>query len=161
MSVSNLAFPGTGKTKTIVEIALQLVFSPRYPKHHILLCAPSQEAADTLAIRLVRHLGPKALLRLQAPSRTFAEVSGALLPYCYIEGDMFSLPEWKVLMGYRVVVCSTKDAEILVEARCTNRDLGRWEKSITDSLRGIGEPSNDGTVLDKGDPVHCRNCCLV
>lgn len=186
--------PGTGKTKTIVEAgkekflsqslesifigrmtvadwdccgpALQLIFTPTDPKHHILLCAPSHEAADTLAKRLVPYLNPKVLFRLQSSARTFLEVPSELLPYSYITNDMFSLPEWKTLMGFRVVVCSTRDAEILVEARCTNRDLARWEKGVIDSLRGMGDENDDNSgrhvgVVQKGQTVNIHWTALL
>jgi len=69
-------------------------------------------------------------------------------------------------MGFRVVVCSTRDAEILVEARCTNKDLARWEKSAFDSLRGIGDESdgNDPTVsgvVEKGQIVNVHWTALL
>ncbi|KAF8471155.1 hypothetical protein BDZ91DRAFT_514668 [Kalaharituber pfeilii] len=65
--------PGTGKTKTIVEAALQLIFAPATQRSHILLCAPSNQAADTLAQRLIKHLSPKVLFRMNNCSRSFAE----------------------------------------------------------------------------------------
>ena len=46
--------PGTGKTKTLVELALQFLNTTGI--HHILICAPSEAAADTLAQRLRHHL---------------------------------------------------------------------------------------------------------
>ncbi|KAF8538528.1 P-loop containing nucleoside triphosphate hydrolase protein [Trichophaea hybrida] len=151
--------PGTGKTKTIVEAVLQLIYAPRAPHHHILLCAPSQEAADTLAIRLTKHLLPSALLRLQTSTRTFSEVPAKLMAYSYIEGDMFSIPAWKALMRFRVIVCSCRDASILVEARCTNRDLGYWEKHVVDSLRGIADNSSE--FVERGEFVRLHWTALL
>lgn len=59
--------PGTGKTKTLVEIAMQLLNTTKVA--HLLICAPSEAAADTLALRLKHYLTPKQLLRLSAPKR--------------------------------------------------------------------------------------------
>lgn len=151
--------PGTGKTKTIVEAVLQLIYATRTPRHHILLCAPSQEAADTLAIRLTKHLSPSVLFRLQSSGRTFPEVPAKLLAYSHIVDEMFGIPDWKSLMRFRVIVCSCRDADILVEARCTNRDLGRWEKSVVDSLRGISEDSSE--FVEKGETVHLHWTALL
>lgn len=70
-------------------------------------------------------------------------------------------------MGFRVVVCSTRDAEILVEARCTNRDLARWEKGVIDSLRGMGDENDDnssrhgGGVVEKGQRVNVHWTALL
>ncbi|KAK9374515.1 P-loop containing nucleoside triphosphate hydrolase protein [Lipomyces chichibuensis] len=121
--------PGTGKTKTMVELALQLVkVSPRC---HILLCAPSDAAADTLALRLRLRLNNKELFRLNHFTRAFAEVPTELLAFCAIEcvdsQDMFVIPEFKVLMNYKIVVCSCRDANILNEAQCSNKSLGKIE----------------------------------
>ncbi|KAL1870782.1 hypothetical protein VTK73DRAFT_2506 [Phialemonium thermophilum] len=114
--------PGTGKTKTLIEMALQLVH--RGDKiSHILMCAPSEPASDTLAERLQAHLNPQELLRLNRPSRTFSEVPDALLPYCCISNDVFALPPLAELMKYKVVVTSCRDASMLMYSRLTNSDL--------------------------------------
>ena len=47
--------PGTGKTKTIIETAMQLIKNVS-DVHHILICAPSEPAADTLAHRLMQYM---------------------------------------------------------------------------------------------------------
>ena len=61
--------PGTGKTVTVVE-AIKQVWRTN-PDSRIIVSAPSNTAADLLAVRLVKHLGSenKQLLRLLAPSR--------------------------------------------------------------------------------------------
>lgn len=90
---------------------------------HILLCAPSDPAADTLCQRLLGYLGPNEMLRLARPCRTFAEVPDMLLSYCCIENDEFALPQFQTLMKYRVVVTTCRDASLLTRARMTNADL--------------------------------------
>jgi helicase MOV-10 len=110
-------------------------------------------------MRLAKYLNPSALFRLQASTRTFSEVPNRLLAYSYVENDMFAIPEWKSLMRFRVVVCSCRDADILVQARCTNRDLGRWEKSVVDSLRGIAEDSPE--FVERGENVRLHWSALL
>ncbi|KAJ7075675.1 P-loop containing nucleoside triphosphate hydrolase protein [Mycena belliarum] len=138
--------PGTGKTRqvphsTTVEAVLQILrFSP---ESCIILCAPSNPATDTLVMRLRSTLQPHEMLRLNHPSRTFAEVPLEIRQYCYVENDRYSLPPWDVLMRKRVVVCSCLDAGILVDARCTNSALARLEADIVGALhprRQIKEP---------------------
>lgn len=121
--------PGTGKTKTIIEIALQLVKTPP-TVNHVLVCAPSDPAADTLCLRLKDHLSPVDMLRLNRPCRTFAEVPSTLLPYCCIEGDEFSLPPLEKIMKYRVIVASCRDSSMLARARLTNKDLYAVQQSF-------------------------------
>jgi helicase MOV-10 len=124
--------PGTGKTKAIVEITLQLLRRSQYvarspggPQQtpHLLVCAPSDSAADTLASRLAGHLTPAELFRLNGWSRSFPEVPGLLLPYSYVEKDLFSLPPFETLMSYKVVVSTCRDFSMLVNAQVTNQAL--------------------------------------
>ncbi|GAB1320983.1 Putative helicase MOV-10 [Madurella fahalii] len=121
--------PGTGKTMTLIEIALQLVNNiPNVS--HILMCAPSEQAADTLADRLRPSLSPQELFRLNRPSRGFAEVLESLLPYCYINGNGFGLPPLEQLMAYKIVVTSCRDAAMLMYARVSNPDLYAVEHGL-------------------------------
>lgn len=123
--------PGTGKTKSIVEVSLQLVKGSTQAQH-ILVCAPSDSAADTLALRLSAQLQPEELLRLNGTSRTFSEVPEKLLIYSYTEGpeNLFSLPPFPKLMRYKIVVTTCQDADVFIRARVTNRDLHAIESGI-------------------------------
>ncbi|TFK71577.1 P-loop containing nucleoside triphosphate hydrolase protein, partial [Pluteus cervinus] len=125
--------PGTGKTRTLVEGVLQILRVQKQAA--VLLCAPSNPAADTLAMRLRSVLAPGDMLRLNDQNRTFAEVPVSLMQYCCIENDKFALPSWKRLMKYRVVVCSCIDADILVTARCTNSELSVIEREVVSAFR--------------------------
>ncbi|KAK0884904.1 hypothetical protein LTR87_001302 [Friedmanniomyces endolithicus] len=84
--------PGTGKTKTLVELALQIISAT--PDAHLLVCAPSDPAADTITSRLRQHMTPKQLLRLNSPSRSFPEVpqnAEILVRARLRNADLFSL----------------------------------------------------------------------
>lgn len=124
--------PGTGKTRTVVEIVYQILRVQ--PDAHVLVCAPSNPATDTLAERLGKVLKPSELFRLNDQNRTFAEVSDSIRQFCYIENDKFSIPPLKNLMRYKVVVTSCLDAGILTGARCTNNMLGMLEHSVVNAL---------------------------
>lgn len=142
--------PGTGKTKTIVETALQLI-TANSKGSHILLCAPSDPAADTLAMRLRSHLDRAKLFRLNSPSRTFAEVPGELLPYCYTENDLFMLPAFKVLMTFKIIVTTCRDADILVQARVTNQDLVKLERDLMEAIHPFASGSESARA---SSPLH-------
>jgi hypothetical protein len=133
----------------MVETVLQILFYS--PEACILLCAPSNPATDTLVSRLKFALKPHEMLRLNDPTRTFAEVALNIRQYCCIyttltpwctrltiylvvDKDRYALPPWEVLMRYRVVVCSCIEAAILVDAHCTNSALARLETEIVGSL---------------------------
>ncbi|KAF2397332.1 P-loop containing nucleoside triphosphate hydrolase protein [Trichodelitschia bisporula] len=130
---------GTGKTKVLVETALQLLFPRRPgdplpdkpdPSIHILLCAPSDPAADSLAMRLRAHLPPTALLRLNSPTRDPAEVPAGLLGHCHMAESRFALPPFTKLMATSVVVLTCRDAQMLISARLSNRDLHTVSTSL-------------------------------
>ncbi|KAL8636548.1 MAG: hypothetical protein Q9228_006065 [Teloschistes exilis] len=125
--------PGTGKTKTVVETVTQLAFDSE-SEGTILVCAPSDSAADTLALRLRGYFEPKVLFRMNDFSRTFAEVPQEILPYCYVQDDIFNLPPLPELMACKVVIATCRATDILVQARVTNRDLVTLESNTLDLL---------------------------
>ena len=125
--------PGTGKTKTICEIVAQLGMRPSLPGS-ILLCAPSNQAADTLAQRLNKYFSPSDMLRLNHFSRTFAEVPVDLMLYCFVEENIFNIPPIANLMAYKIIVTTCQDADILVQARVSNRDLFNLHRGVTTTL---------------------------
>ncbi|KAF1945308.1 P-loop containing nucleoside triphosphate hydrolase protein [Clathrospora elynae] len=125
--------PGTGKTKTLVETAMQLLNTTNVA--HVLICAPSEAAADMLALRLKQHLNTKQLLRLNRPGRADNEVAPELLQYCYIENDMFYLPPFKKLMAFNIVVTSCRDAAILADARLTNNELWTIQQNMASAFQ--------------------------
>ncbi|KAK4628449.1 putative RNA helicase SDE3 [Fulvia fulva] len=97
---------------------------------HLLLCAPSDQASDTLVERLARHLQPANLLRLNSSTRSAAEVPASILPWCYMADNLFTLPEFPVIMEKRVVVVTCRDADMLHKARLCNRDIFQLECNI-------------------------------
>ncbi|KAE9364316.1 P-loop containing nucleoside triphosphate hydrolase protein, partial [Stipitochalara longipes BDJ] len=125
--------PGTGKTKTLVEVALQLVKNVD-GVCHILFCAPSDPAADMIVQRISSHFNSTELLRLNRPSRTFAEVPGSVLPFCCISQDKFDLPKFKQLMSFKLVVTTCRDASLLLHSRVTNVDLFAAEYGLRTSI---------------------------
>jgi helicase MOV-10 len=149
--------PGTGKTKTIVETTLQLLRRPQrlegdgvttHQTPHILVCAPSDSAADTLASRLASRLKPVELFRLNGWSRSFPEVPGLLLPYSHIEKDLFSLPNFDWLMSYKVVVTTCRDAHMLVQAQLTNRALSHLtRRTLQATAPGANEAITESQLL--------------
>ena len=106
----------------MVEAVTQLAKDPAF-LGTILVVAPSDPAADTLAKSLRGHFDLHAMLRLNEFSRTFSEVPAELLSYSCIDDNIFSLPRFDILMSYRIVVTTCIGAEMLVNARVTNRDL--------------------------------------
>ncbi|WWD04020.1 hypothetical protein V865_002083 [Kwoniella europaea PYCC6329] len=152
-SLPDIAARANCKTKTLVEAALQILTT--HPNSTILVCAPSNSAADTLARRLCvpgatsasrPHVGPGTVLRLNLSSRTFAEVPDEILPFCYITStptgtSAFGLPSFAELMEYRVVICTCQDASILVTANATNIAMMKAESEMMDTFHRVSESS--------------------
>ena len=91
---------------------------------------PSDRAADTLSIGLQRYYGPGYLLRLNHPSRPIEDVPQTLLKHCHTENGYFALPPFPTLMAFKILVTTCQDADLLVQARVTNRDLASLQKSL-------------------------------
>lgn len=109
----------------------------------MLLCTPSDTAADTIALRLGKKMKPGQLLRLNSSKRTFAEVPEELILFCHIAEDRdgassFGMPPWDQLMAARVVVTATYDVPILLRSRCSNVDLQRLQQVLYRGLRAHG-----------------------
>lgn len=142
--------PGTGKTKTLVEMTLQILNHQQ--DVHVLLVAPSPSAADTIALRLSSHLPPKDMIRLNDRSRTFAEVPQSLMLYCIIDNvdtaAHFALPSWERLVTAKVVVVTTTDVHMLVKSKVSNVEFGRWQaKVLAPLIRSIDAPKAHWTHL--------------
>ncbi|KAI0826354.1 P-loop containing nucleoside triphosphate hydrolase protein [Irpex lacteus] len=101
--------PGTGKTVSVVEAIRQLL--DRNPNARIWACAPSNSAADLIALRLKDALTPRQLFRFYAPSRFRNQVPDELTDYSITNGNgHFTVPPMPVLKGYRVVVSTCVSA---------------------------------------------------
>ncbi|GAA5946687.1 hypothetical protein JCM3765_000349 [Sporobolomyces pararoseus] len=123
--------PGTGKTKTLVESVFQIL--KEYPDAHILVCGASNPSTDTLALRL-RSLMPSQLLRLNHPTRPFNEVRPSLLPFCYVDGEAFGIPDIESLLSKRVICTTVLDCSILLSSRLTNSNIASLEHHLHSKL---------------------------
>ncbi|RHY04364.1 hypothetical protein DYB25_003123 [Aphanomyces astaci] len=84
--------PGTGKTVTIVEAIIQLLQSPLTKKSsssmHILVCAPSNAAADNVVARLATQVSAdNTMRRVMAFSRRVQDTPASVLPFTTITCD--------------------------------------------------------------------------
>ncbi|EKM56518.1 uncharacterized protein PHACADRAFT_160043 [Phanerochaete carnosa HHB-10118-sp] len=99
--------PGTGKTVTIVEAIRQILTAD--PDARILACAPSNAAADLIAVRLAYNpLNPNELFRLNSYSRSYkslAEGTPVLTDFSlYNDNHVFAIPSLEKFLTYRVIV---------------------------------------------------------
>jgi len=108
--------PGTGKTVTVVEAVTQL-YHLNKPNGHLLICTPSNAAADEVAKRLIisviGHIPDKDILRLYASSYNPKNIPEQLKKCSNYESD-FYYPSKEMIMKYAVVVVTLATAGRLV-----------------------------------------------
>lgn len=104
--------PGTGKTRTVTASILEILRT--YPQKRILACAPSEAAADVIALRLFDALPDhKRMYRHNWWQRMVSSVPIKLLSCCCQHGNLFELPSVEQLMGYSVIVATCSAAGAL------------------------------------------------
>eukprot|EP01130_Rhizamoeba_saxonica_P000568 TRINITY_DN10536_c0_g1_i1.p1 TRINITY_DN10536_c0_g1~~TRINITY_DN10536_c0_g1_i1.p1 ORF type:complete len:581 (-),score=120.45 TRINITY_DN10536_c0_g1_i1:45-1661(-) len=107
--------PGTGKTITVVESIKQLV--SEIPTCKILVCAPSNSAADLICERLsigVQRLNIRQMFRLNAYKRSFVcETASKWLPYSHFDEleSAFKIPD--EIGNFQVVISTCISAAML------------------------------------------------
>ncbi|KAJ9601053.1 hypothetical protein L9F63_000788, partial [Diploptera punctata] len=111
--------PGTGKTVTVVEAITQL-YHKKKPNGHILVCAPSNSAADEIAKRLVvnklcpnGYIPESSIFRLYAASRNPSTIPEELKKCCNYIGE-FYYPSKEEIMKYNIVIVTLTTAGRLV-----------------------------------------------
>ncbi|KAL4430622.1 hypothetical protein ABPG75_005878 [Micractinium tetrahymenae] len=108
--------PGTGKTVTLVECAMQLLQT--YSHARLLLCAPQNYSADLLCSALAAaELGREEMVRVNDPRRPPFTAKEDVLPFCmYSEASrMFTLPTRAEVESRQVVVTTCCAAALLQE----------------------------------------------
>ena len=95
---------------TTVEAIKQVLLSQ--PQAKVLACAPSNSAADLLALRLM-DLGTETLFRFYAPSRIKDTVPLELMSYTHIRPDgHFTVPPMVRMARFRVIVTTCVSASV-------------------------------------------------
>eukprot|EP00004_Rigifila_ramosa_P002120 TRINITY_DN1219_c0_g1_i4.p1 TRINITY_DN1219_c0_g1~~TRINITY_DN1219_c0_g1_i4.p1 ORF type:complete len:1301 (-),score=286.37 TRINITY_DN1219_c0_g1_i4:65-3967(-) len=146
---------GTGKTRTLVEMALRML---NFPKARVLIATPSNSAADLLTAALAKSevlSNPEKMLRLVAFHRRLDSIPNGIVKYTAWSNQkqLFDLPELPRLMSFQVIVTTAVTAG---------------------ALHGMGVPQGHFThiILDEaGQAQVCealvplsladRNCCVV
>lgn len=52
------------------------------------------------------------------------------MTHCFVDQEIFNLPPFPTLMAYKIVICTCRAANILVQARLTNGDLASLERNM-------------------------------
>ncbi|KAI8771706.1 helicase Mov10l1, partial [Biomphalaria glabrata] len=91
--------PGTGKTITVVEAILQIY--THIPSSRIVVCTPSNSAADLIMERL--HLSnvlePTQIVRLNSHQRSLENIPESILKYCQFGDDLDMISRYRVIVS--------------------------------------------------------------
>ncbi|PHT78647.1 putative RNA helicase SDE3 [Capsicum annuum] len=107
--------PGTGKTRTLIEAVIQLHIMRKDAR--VLLCAPSNSAADHILEKLVsqQNIGVQdhEILRLNAFTRPLDDVNPSYIRFCNVEDYGFKCPLLRDLKRYRIIISTYASASLL------------------------------------------------
>nr|XP_003932821.1 RNA helicase Mov10l1 isoform X2 [Saimiri boliviensis boliviensis] len=146
--------PGTGKTVTIIEAVLQVHFA--LPDSRILVCAPSNSAADLVCLRLheSRVLQPAAMVRVNATCRFEEIVIDTIKPYCRDGEDIWKASRFRII----ITTCSSSGLFYQIGVR-----VGHFTHVFVDEAGQASEPECliplglmsdvSGQIVLAGDPM--------
>ncbi|KAM6566333.1 hypothetical protein CsatA_025461 [Cannabis sativa] len=154
--------PGTGKTMTVVEAILQLYKTQRHAR--ILVCAPSNSAADHVLDKLIYEKGVKLkhseIFRLNASARPYEEMNPDYIQFCYFAENVFKCPPLDALRYYRIIVSTYMSASLLFSEGIKR---GHFSHIFLDEAGQASEPetmislanlsSKNTVVVLAGDPL--------
>jgi helicase MOV-10 len=168
--------PGTGKTTTVVA-SINAIRLHR-PQARILVCAPSNFAADELLVRLAKRNSETEMFRFMSYNRSVTNIDpnkrSHVLPYSNHQGDHFLFPQLDKFLEYHIVVCTCAMAAILKNLHVPR---GHFDVIFIDEAGHAVEPealgafawnlSQRGQLVIAGDPeqlgpvVHSRTATLA
>ncbi|XP_029991489.1 RNA helicase Mov10l1 [Sphaeramia orbicularis] len=145
--------PGTGKTITLIEAILQVYHF--LPSSRILVCTPSNSAADLICIRLHHSgfLGAASLARVNASCRHEESIPEVLRPYSSAGEDV------RHAAFHRIVVSTCASASMFNKI---GLQVGHFSHLFLDEAGQATEPESlipislmsekDGQIVLAGDP---------
>ncbi|KAM4675634.1 RNA helicase Mov10l1-like [Discoglossus pictus] len=146
--------PGTGKTVTVIESILQIHYS--LSDSRILVCAPSNSAADLVCLRLheSQQLEPGTMVRVNATRRQEELINDFVKEYCPAGEDICKAARFRIVIS----TCSSAGMFYQVGLR-----VGHFTHVFVDEAGQASEPECliplglvsevNGQIILAGDPM--------
>ncbi|KAG8439863.1 hypothetical protein GDO86_005872 [Hymenochirus boettgeri] len=146
--------PGTGKTVTIIEAILQTYYA--LPDSRILVCAPSNSAADLVCLRLHESnmLEKGSMVRVNATFRQEETICDVVKTYCRPGEDLHKASRFRIIIS----TCSSAGMFYQVGLR-----VGHFTHVFVDEAGQASEPECliplglisevTGQIILAGDPM--------
>ncbi|GER34276.1 P-loop containing nucleoside triphosphatehydrolases superfamily protein [Striga asiatica] len=156
--------PGTGKTMTLIEAILQIYQSQKNAR--VLVCAPSNSAADHILERLLVvgqnsvEIKKDEIFRLNALTRPLDDMVPGQIEFCFVEDSAFKCPSRWDLAKYRIIISTYMSASLLYSEGVRR---GHFSYFFMDEAGQASEPetmvplsnlySKESVVVLAGDPM--------
>ncbi|GAV89955.1 AAA_11 domain-containing protein/AAA_12 domain-containing protein [Cephalotus follicularis] len=154
--------PGTGKTMTLVEAILQLFTTQKDSR--ILLCAPSNSAADYILEKILSEKAVEVheseIFRLNAVSRSSEDMKPDHMRFCLFEDSIFKCPPLGALTSFRIIISTYMSASLLY---AEGVERGHFSHIFLDEAGQASEPESmipisnlchrETVVVLAGDPM--------
>ena len=108
-----------------------------YPNSRILICTPSNTAADLVIERLRPNLKPLEMFRLNAFSRSISGVLPHIMEYSKTISGFFTLPPLEEVEQYRVIISTCISSSLL---HSVGVKRGHFERIFVDEAAQGLEP---------------------
>ena len=122
---------GTGKTVTFANTLKRIC--DQFENSKILAIAPSQSAADTIALKLLSiGMDPKKIFRFNNPLRNVYSLPWDLTAVSCVVDDSFSIPD--NFLEFSIVVCTTYEADLLDYFGFSNSNIEENRKTVLENV---------------------------
>lgn len=117
------------------------------PNSRLLLCAPSNSAADQLATRVLAVCPPSEMMRVNAYQRSRGTVSAFLIDknVCRTENGFFKVPKPEVITrpGMRCIVTTCQMAMKVRLQTCVQRGVKFWWRRLSHNTHSTWHTSSE------------------
>lgn len=146
--------PGTGKTITLVESVLQV--HEKIPDSRIIICTPSNSAADLVAQRIIESnlIDTEEMVRLNSYQRSVESIPEFIRPYCQDKDSLDCLTQYRIIIStcstagslYTIGLCSDFFTHVFID------EAGQLMEPESDIAVGFIDSQTEGLVVMAGDP---------